>query len=173
MATLVIKTAAELIDLDLEDRWRRRRAARDTDVSRYILRTFLDRGGPIPVEHVIAAFRDEPASVVHDALVALDDDDLIRVREGQVDIAYPFAASPTAFVVGVPGGNERFTCCAIDALGIAPMIGQRVEIRSQCHHCGVLLTFPATPQGLGPEADGVMVWFGKRLDERSKVFDTL
>jgi hypothetical protein len=173
VATLVIKTAAELIDLDLEDRWRRRRAARDTAVSRYILRTFLDDGGPIPVERIVTAFRDEPASAVHDALVALDDDDLIRVREGDIDIAYPFTASPTPFIVRVPDGNERYTCCAIDALGVAPMIGQRVQIGSQCHHCGVPLTFPAVPQGPGPEASGVMVWFGKRVDERSKVFDTL
>ena len=173
MATLVIKTAAELIDLDLEDRWRRRRAARDTAVSRYILQTFLDQGGPIPVDRIVSAFRDEPAATIHDALVALDDDDLIRVREGRVDIAYPFATSPTAFIVRILGGNERYTCCAIDALGVAPMIGQRVEIRSQCHHCGVPLTFPATPRGVGPDAGGVMVWFGKRVDERSKVFDTL
>ena len=173
MATLVIKTAAELIDLDLEDRWRRRRAARDTEVSRHILRAFLDQGGPIPVEHIVTAFPHEQASAVQEVLVALDDEDLIRVRQGEVDIAYPFAASPTVFIVRVRGGSERYTCCAIDALGIAPMTGQGVQIRSQCHHCGVPLTFPATPQGPGPEANGVMVWFGKRVDERSKVFDTL
>jgi hypothetical protein len=34
MATLVIKTADELIVLDLEDRWRARRAARETEVSK-------------------------------------------------------------------------------------------------------------------------------------------
>ncbi len=173
MANLVIKTADELIDLELEGRWRTRRAARETGVSRQILRMFLDQGGPIPVTRIAAAFRDEPATAIQGALVALDDDDLIRVREGEIDIAYPFSASPTAFIVRLPDGKERYTCCAIDALGIAPMIGQSVEIRSRCHHCAVPLTFSATPQGLGPEADGIMLWFGKRVDERSKVFDTL
>jgi alkylmercury lyase-like protein len=172
-ASLVIKTADELIALDLEDRWRKRRAARQTDVSRHILRTFLDEGGPIPVERIIAAFHDEPSTMIHDALVALDDDDLIRVREGAVDIAYPFSAFPTAFIVRLANGDERYTCCAIDALGIAPMTGLNVEIRSRCHHCIVPLTFSVRPQGTGPEARGIMMWFGQRVDERSKVFDSL
>ena len=61
----------------------------------------------------------------------------------------------------------------MDALGIAPMVGETIEISSQCHHCGAPLSFAATPHGLGPDADGVMVWFGRRSDERSKVADSL
>jgi hypothetical protein len=136
------------------------------------LRIFLDRGGPIPVEDVVAAFEDEPAEAVHQALLALDDDDLIRIRAGQIDIAYPFSASPTPFVVRLPDGMERYTCCAMDALGIAPMVGQRVEIRSRCHHCNVPLDFSATTEGPGPEAQGVMLWVGKRVEDRCRVADT-
>jgi hypothetical protein len=173
MANLVIKTGDELIALDLEGRWRTRRAARETQASRRILQMFLDRGGPIPVEEIVAATQDGAREATHQALVALDDDDLIRIRGGQIDIAYPVSASPTSFAVRLPSGTERYACCAMDALGIAPMIGQRVQIRSRCHHCGAPLEFSAMPNGPGREAESVMLWFGKRVEERGKVVDTL
>lgn len=90
-----------------------------------------------------------------------------------MDLAYPFSASPTPFVVRLPDGRERYACCAMDALGMAPMLGQRVEIRSRCHHCGTPLEFSAAPPGPGSEAEGVMLWFGERGDVRDKVADSL
>jgi len=54
MATLEIKTAAELTDPALEARWAARRAARETEVLQRILGTFVDRGGPIPVAFKLA-----------------------------------------------------------------------------------------------------------------------
>jgi hypothetical protein len=172
VATLEIKTADEFTALDLEDRWRTRRAARETELSRRILRMFLDRGGPIPVKEIGAAF-DGPHDAIDEALCSLDADDLIRIRDGQVDIAYPFSASPTPFAVRLPGGKQRYACCAVDALGIAPMVGQGVDIQSRCHDCGDPLHFSVTPDGPGPEADGIMLWVGKRADDRCKIADSL
>src|SRR5207245_11476429 len=124
VAILEIKTADELFgEQELAARWTARRAARQTEVFRKILRGFLDGGGPIAVPEIVGASLD--AATVHDALAALDDDDLIRIRDGQVDIAYPFSASATPFVVRLPGGEARYACCAVDALGIAPMAGIR------------------------------------------------
>ena len=173
MASLEIKTAAELIALDVEGRGRTRRAGRETFASGRILRIFLDRGGPIPVDEIVAAFQDGLGEAIHQTLAALDNDDLIRIRDGQIDIAYPFSASPTPFVVRLPGAKERYACCAMDALGIAPMVGQPVEIRSRCHHCTMPLEFSVSPDGPGTEAEGVMLWLGKRTDERCKVADSL
>ena len=173
MATLEIKTAEELTDAALEARWTTRRAARETDVLQQILRTFVDRGGPVPIEDVVLAFQDHPVDEIHDALIALDSDDLIRVREGRVDIAYPFSAAPTPFVVRLPNGTDRYACCAIDALGVAPMLGQRVHIRARCHDCGTPLDFSAGPDAPGPEADGVMVWVGQHSEDRHRVLDSL
>jgi len=65
VATLTIKTADELMALDVQDRWRSRRAGRETQVSKQVLRAFLDHGGPIPAEHIAAAFRDTPAAAIH------------------------------------------------------------------------------------------------------------
>lgn len=173
MATLVILTADELKALNPLERQAARRAARQQPLARLILRTFLQQGGPIPVEDIIAASPGARSETIHDALVALDDDDLIRVRAGQIDMAYPFSASPTPFVVRLADGTERYACCATDALGIAPMISQSIDIRSRCHHCDASLTFPVTPQGPGPDADGIMLWFGKRVEEQCKAFDSL
>jgi hypothetical protein len=173
MADLLILTADELKALNSLERQAARRAARQEPLTRLILRTFLQQGGPIPVEDIIAASPGARPDALHDALVALDDEDLIRVRAGQIDLAYPFSALPTPFVVRLADGNERYACCATDALGIAPMIGQAVEVRSSCHHCNAALTFSATPQGPGPEADGIMLWFGKRFEQQCKAFDSL
>ena len=173
MANLVILTADELKSLNPLERQAARRAARQQPLVRVILRTLLQRGGPIPVEDIVAASPDDHATALHDALVALDDDDLIRMRAGQIDVAYPFSAAPTPFRLRLSGGRERYACCATDALGIAPMVGEPIEITSSCHHCGEPLKFAATPQGVGPDAEGVMVWFGKRGDEGCKAFDSL
>ncbi len=172
MTTLAIKTAEEFKMLDSLDRQGARRTTRETPLVRQILRLFVIRGGPIPVDD-IAASSPVGAASIHDTLAALDDADIVRVRDGHVDIAYPFSASPTPFIVRLPGGPKRYACCAIDALGIAPMLGQPVQIRSRCHHCGMPLDFSADPSGPGPPADGLMLWFGKRGDERCKVADSL
>jgi hypothetical protein len=171
MASLEIRTAEELSDPALEARWATRRAARETDVLRRILLTFVERGGPIRVEEIARAFPDRPS--VRDALAALDADDLIRVQGGHVDVAYPFAAVPTAFVVRLRDGAERYTCCATDALGVAPMLGHRVHIGTSCHHCKAALSFAVSPDGPAPEADGVMVWFGKYAENCGRALDSL
>ena len=108
MASLVILTADELIALDVEGRGKTRRAARETPASTRVLRAFLDRGGPVPIDEIVAGLQRDSAEALREALVRLDDDDLIRIRDGHIDIAYPFSASPTAFIVRLPDGRERY-----------------------------------------------------------------
>ena len=173
MANLVILTADELMALGSLQRQAARRTARQQPLVRLILQAFLQRGGPIPAEDIIRASRGTQAEGTHEALAALDDDDIIRLRAGEIDIAYPFSAVRTPFRVRFSGGRERYACCATDALGMAPMIGASVEIGSSCHHCGIPLQFAATPRGVGAGAEGVMVWFGKRADDGCKATDSL
>jgi hypothetical protein len=172
VAELVILTADELKALNSLERQAARRAAREQPLAQRILRAFLERGSAIPVEDIIGS-PERDVHEAYDALATLDDDDLIRIRAGRIDMAYPFSAAPTPFRIRLLGGRERYACCATDALGFASMIGVAVEITTQCHHCGVALKISATPDGPGPNADGVMVWFGKRGDESCKAFDSL
>jgi hypothetical protein len=169
---LEVKTAAELIALDTEGRQAARRAARKSNLMAHVLRTFVDRTDPVQVEEIVAAFPGQPPEKVVEALAALDDDDLLRISAGRVDLAYPFSVAPTAFVVDLDRGRgERYACCALDALGLAPMLGQPVRIRSQCHHCAMRLELSVDPSGPEPDAAGVMVWVGKRAEDERRACD--
>lgn len=156
-----IKKADELLDAEFIAKWRDRLAL--DPLRRSALRAILDRfvaaGGPVKVEEF-------PAEV-QAAIARLDEKDLILVEDGQIRVAYPFSGAPTAFVVVLPDGRERYAVCAIDALGIPAMLGQLVSIRSSCHHCGEPMELDVAPDG--PVGSGeVMVWVGKRGDIRQK-----
>jgi len=140
---------------------RERRDARQGAVLHEVWQQFLDRGGPLAINDIERAFRDRAASEVRASLTALDEADLLLIEDDVIRLAYPFTTGPNAFAVDVGAGAMRHTCCAIDALGIAPMLGRAVTIRSRCHHCDeplVIDTEPDGPRSL-PEA---MVWIAPR-----------
>ncbi len=171
--TFEIRTADELADPELEARWRARRDHPHMHVLRRILRIFAERGGPIPVADLQARRPALEARALHEAVAALDADDLLRVRDDRIDLAYPFSAVPTAFALRLAGGRDRFAVCAIDALGIAPMLGEPVDIVSECHHCRAPLALTVTPEGPSPEARGVMVWVGRREPGADRIAGSL
>ena len=96
---------------------------------------------------------------VRDRAAALDEADLIGLTGDRVGLAYPFTASPSAYQVTLPGGRARYACCAIDALGVAPMLGTPVTVRSRCHRSAAPLVFDVDPVG-GPRDSppGVLTW---------------
>lgn len=171
---LEIRTAAELIALDVEGRGAPRRAARETALLRRVFQVFVDRPGPVRVDEIVAGIPGGSPESVREALAKLDDGDLVRIAASRIDLAYPFSAAPTPFVVDVgQGRGERYVCCAIDALGIGPMLGRRVRIRSWCHHCRVPIELSVDPSGPGPDAEGVMVWVGRRAEDDRRACDSL
>ena len=168
MAKLLIKTAADLADSDVEARADRRRAARETPVLRAVLQLFADAGGPVSVAAVTRQLpRVEPEAVAA-TIATLNDDDLLVLEGDSIQLAYPFSASPTPFVVRRADGRERFTCCAIDALGISPMLNEDVEVVTRCHHCAAPLRFVVRPDGPAPAADDLMVWVTQARSEEGR-----
>ena len=115
------------------------------------------RACPVSIAVVASLVGDRPEAVAK-TLATLSDDDLLILRGDSIELAYPFSTSPTPFLVRRANGRERFTCCAIDALGIAPMLNEDVGITTRCHHCDTPLQFAVGPDGPARDAHDVMVW---------------
>jgi hypothetical protein len=97
-------------------------------VHQAVLRALAQTGGP-PETPLL-----EDAAAPFDAARALaelaDGDFLCLGDAGRITAAYPFSALPTAHRVQIAGGASAYAMCAIDALGIAPMLGGKAVIQS-------------------------------------------
>jgi hypothetical protein len=83
-----------------------------------------------------------------DALAALARDDLVHTDgDGQPVVAYPFSARDRGHRVLIDGLHEVEAMCAIDALGIAPMLGLPIEIRSRDPISGREIHVQLHPEG--------------------------
>jgi Alkylmercury lyase len=112
----------------------------------WILRHFASEGRPSSAELREAAKR--LAIDADQGLETLAREDLVhRGPDGEVTIAYPFSSRPTAHRVRFPGGHEVDAMCAIDALGIAPMLGEQVEIESRDPVSGDEIRARVAPDG--------------------------
>lgn len=78
---------------------------------------------------------------------------------GAVTAAYPFSASPTRHRVRLSSGAEVFAMCAIDALGIAFMLGQPTDISSTDPGTGepIAISLPLTEPAAWSPHDAVVV----------------
>jgi hypothetical protein len=96
----------------------------------WILRRFAARGRPSG-----AQVREEAVRLganVERALESLAREDLVHLgADGEIAVAYPFSGHPTAHRVHFESGNEAAAMCAIDALGMAPMFDEPIEITSR------------------------------------------
>jgi Alkylmercury lyase len=110
------------------------RRARLTESERelyfWILRYFRTKGRPSHAEVHEAAHR--LGIDAKEGLETLAREDLVhRGPDAEVAVAYPFSGRPTAHRVRFAGGREVDAMCAIDALGIAPMFGEQIEVASR------------------------------------------
>lgn len=126
------------------------RRARLTDSERelyfWILRCFATSGRPSGTETRARAAR--LGLEIEDALATLAREDLVhRGSDGEITVAYPFSGRESAHRVRFPNGHEVHAMCAIDALGIAPMFEQPIEIRSHDPHTGAAFRAKVAPDG--------------------------
>src|SRR5712692_9966024 len=99
MPNVVIKTADELGDNDVEARAGARRVARETPVLRAVLRLFADSGGPVSVAAVAESLADAQPEAIAKTLATLSDEDLLILHGDSIERAYPFSTAPTPFVI--------------------------------------------------------------------------
>jgi hypothetical protein len=107
----------------------KRLAPAERELYRWVLRAFAHHGRP-PVDGLV----DIASSLgldVEQALERLSEEDLVhRDQSGEIVVAYPFSGVPTAHRVRLDGGDV-YAMCAVDALGIPFMLGEKGEIRSR------------------------------------------
>ena len=126
------------------------RRARLTDSERelyfWILRHFRTNGRPGDNELRTAAKR--LGIDAEQGLETLAREDLIhRGDDDEVTVAYPFSGRPTAHRVRFPDGQEVDAMCAVDALGIAPMFGEPIEVESRDPMSGDAIRARVAPDG--------------------------
>ncbi len=99
-----------------------------------ILRAFAADGAS-PTATELDPVASDDAKTTAEVLTALHEADAIRLAaDGQIAVAYPFSSTPTRHRVHIVnpdgGGVDVYGMCAIDALGIAPMLGRDTRIES-------------------------------------------
>lgn len=158
--TLPIRTAAELRDMASLAALAARRDARQDETLRAVWQHFLDRGGPVPLADLGNTLPDRSPAEIRAAIVSLDEDDLLVLDRETIALAYPFATGPNVFAVDV-ASVTRYACCAVDALGLAPMLGERITVQTRCHQTGEPLAIDVDPAGVR-SAPAAMVWVAPR-----------
>lgn len=161
---LEIRTAAEIRDLALPRSWTERterRDARQDPVLHQVWQQFVERDGPVAIDAVERSVPGRRPGEVRAALTTLDEADLLVIEGEVIRVAYPFTTGPNVFAVDLAPGVTRYTCCALDALGLAPMLGQAITIRSRCHHCEEPLVIDVDAQGPRSLPDAMM-WVAPR-----------
>lgn len=121
----------------------------ERELYRWILRHFATAGRP-GSRAVAARARQLGIGDPEAALASLEREDLVhRGPEGEIAVAYPFAGSPTAHEVRLPDGHGVHAMCAVDALGVAPMLDLPVTIASRDPRTGAAIEVRADPAGQG------------------------
>lgn len=115
-------------------------------VSRALIDAFLATG-TLPDDEALARVTGLAVAEVRAALGALVAGDWAgRDEAGAIVALYPFSIVPTPVRVRI-GESERYAMCAIDALGVAPMLDTAIGIESSCQVCGAAITLTVGPTG--------------------------
>ncbi len=141
-----------------------RLASSESELYFWILRHFAKQGRPSSTDTKAEAER--LGLDFRTAVKALAREDLVHLDEnGDVGVAYPFSGRPTAHEVRFANGHKVYAMCAIDALGVAPMFGQRTEISSRDPNVGEAVRIQMTAGGEGvwePESAVVVAGVSER-----------
>jgi Alkylmercury lyase len=123
-----------------------RLASEDRELYDWILDRFAHASSPNGEETRAAArrFGLDPDQ----ALARLADEDLIHTdADGRPLVAYPFSGIPRGHRVTIEGVGTVEAMCAIDALGIAPMLGRATTISSRDPLSGAAVQLQLHPDG--------------------------
>ncbi len=113
-------------------------------VKQAVLRSFAATGHPPGADMLDRAASGTGASA-STILAELAREDFVTLDAGgRIRAAYPFSAAPTAHRVRIAGRAKVYAMCAVDALGIAPMLAADAVIFSADSHTGAAVTVTFT-----------------------------
>ena len=122
----------------------------------FVYDEILARGRP-PRSADIGAHFHTTVDVARDALATLRIGKTVLVdpRSGEIWMAGPFSAIPTAYSVE-SGDRSWWANCAWDMFGVATLAGRRVTVHTSCGDCGEPMTLTCDPDGPPPNEIGVV-----------------
>jgi len=125
-----------------------------------ILRAFASTGRP-PTRGELDQITADTGTSVDAVLLSLHEGDAIRLApDGTIAVAYPFSATPTRHRVRIADRIHVYAMCAVDALGIAAMLGQDTAISSVDRTTGQPITVVTTGGRTTWEPASAVVFLG-------------
>lgn len=109
----------------------------DDAVRWHVYDVTMREGAPPPASRLSEAM-DRPLAEIRAALERLAAARMLVLREGEILMAGPFSAVPTPFRV-TTAHFSGYGNCIWDALGIAGMLQQDVEVDTSCGDCGAAM----------------------------------
>ena len=133
-------------------------------VHQQVLRSFAATGHAPPAAD-LAETAARYGATADAVLAALHAGDYLQLGpDGRIRAAYPFSGVPTPHLVDIDGGPRVYAMCAIDALGMAAMLGTGVTITSADPGTGQKITVTVRADGKTAEWQPVTaVVFNGRL----------
>lgn len=131
---------------------------------RWILRSLAEGASPGPDE--LAGVASSLELDVEQALERLAREDLVHYDPAAcaILVAYPFSGRPTAHRVRFDG-REVYAMCAIDALGVAPMLQRPIEVVSSDPVDRQTIRVTLSPEGMASWAPAESVVVSGRACE--------
>jgi hypothetical protein len=133
-------------------------------VQQQVLRSFAATGRP-PPGSALAGIAARYGTTAEAVLAKLHAADFVQLGPGgDIHAAYPFSAVPTSHVVRITDGPRVHAMCAIDALGMAAMLGADVRIISTdpCTGEPVTITVQADGETAAWQPPTAVVFSGQR-----------
>jgi hypothetical protein len=131
-------------------------------VHQVVLRSFAATGAP-PEQDML----DQAAGPLgsRQVLAELAEGDFLCLdQDGRITAAYPFSAAVTPHTVQITGGAVAYSMCALDALGVAEMLGASVLITSADPATGETMSVSVDGATAAWEPDTSVVFAGRTTD---------
>jgi hypothetical protein len=112
----------------------------------WVMTSFLESGPPSTA--AVRSYALDMGLSAEEALALLAREDLMHLdSHGEIAVAYPFSGRPTRHRVVLNEGRAVWAMCAIDALGMAAMLGTSLEVHSTDPLSGDAVTVSLEPAG--------------------------